>query len=210
MTDHLCVELVPIFNHLQKNEMEEIMDVSKYRKLKKNEVLFLPGDKAEMLYIIASGEIHLSTINENGKELLTSVKKSGDFIGELSILNKGFQETLAVAKKESELCTISFEDFQQILLKHPDVSIKILQELSSRLQESQYQTLMNSTSSVQERVANYLVANEGRIKISKKDLASYLGTTPESISRILTQFEEDGYVRKKSANEFELLKEFDS
>lgn len=187
--------------------MDEILEMSIHKRIKKNEVLFNPGDRADTLYIIASGEIHLSTINENGKELLLEILSVGDFIGELNILSMSTYDVLAVAKKETELCSIKFEDFQQLLMKYPQVSLYLVQELSQRLNRSQQQSLINSTLSVQERVKNYLNQHNGQLLMSKKDLAAYLSTTPESISRILTQFEEEGYIEKISSRQMRLLEE---
>lgn len=202
-----CVHLVPLFNHLNDQQMDEILEMSIHKRIKKNEVLFNPGDRADTLYIIASGEIHLSTINENGKELLLEILSVGDFIGELNILSMSTYDVLAVAKKETELCSIKFEDFQQLLMKYPQVSLYLVQELSQRLNHSQQQSLINSTLSVQERVKNYLNQHNGQLLMSKKDLAAYLSTTPESISRILTQFEEEGYIEKISSRQMRLLEE---
>ncbi len=202
-----CVHLVPLFNHLNDQQMDEILEMSIHKRIKKNEVLFNPGDRADTLYIIASGEIHLSTINENGKELLLEILSVGDFIGELNILSMSTYDVLAVAKKETELCSIKFEDFQQLLMKYPQVSLYLVQELSQRLNRSQQQSLINSTLSVQERVKNYLNQHNGQLLMSKKDLAAYLSTTPESISRILTQFEEEGYIEKISSRQMRLLEE---
>lgn len=202
-----CVHLVPLFNHLNDQQMDEILEMSIHKRIKKNEVLFNPGDRADTLYIIASGEIHLSTINENGKELLLEILSVGDFIGELNILSMSTYDVLAVAKTETELCSIKFEDFQQLLMKYPQVSLYLVQELSQRLNRSQQQSLINSTLSVQERVKNYLNQHNGQLLMSKKDLAAYLSTTPESISRILTQFEEEGYIEKISSRQMRLLEE---
>lgn len=202
-----CVHLVPLFNHLNDQQMDEILEMSIHKRIKKNEVLFNPGDRADTLYIIASGEIHLSTINENGKELLLEILSVGDFIGELNILSMSTYDVLAVAKKETELCSIKFEDFQQLLMKYPQVSLYLVQELSQRLNRSQQQSLINSTLSVQERVKNYLNQHNGQLLMSKKELAAYLSTTPESISRILTQFEEEGYIEKISSRQMRLLEE---
>lgn len=202
-----CVHLVPLFNHLNDQQMDEILEMSIHKRIKKNEVLFNPGDRADTLYIIASGEIHLSTINENGKELLLEILSVGDFIGELNILSMSTYDVLAVAKKETELCSIKFEDFQQLLMKYPQVSLYLVQELSQRLNRSQQQSLINSTLSVQERVKSYLNQHNGQLLMSKKDLAAYLSTTPESISRILTQFEEEGYIEKISSRQMRLLEE---
>ena len=209
MEHQSCVQLVPIFNHLDQQALDEILEVAVHKRLKKNEYLYQQGDSSEMLYIIASGEIHVSNLNENGKEMLISILKEGDFVGELSIITKTEHENYAVATKETEMCTISYTNFQRLLIKYPSISLQILEELSNRLQKSQSQALINSTLQVSERLSKYLSDTQGKLTMTKKNLASYLGTTPESISRLLTQFEEDGYLRKKSSKEFELLKEFE-
>ena len=91
-------------------------------------------------------------------------------------------------------------------MKYPSISLKILAEFSNRLEQSEKQTTRFATEKVETRIALFLAecleredqSNEFEFPMSKKDLASYLGTTPETISRKMSDLEEEGYIKQKS------------
>ena len=91
------------------------------------------------------------------------------------------------------------------MLKYPSIALKVIAEFSSRLEASEKQTTRFSTEKVETRIALYLAeslndeelgAAEFTLPMSKKDLASYLGTTPETISRKFNDLEEKGYIKQ--------------
>lgn len=205
MAIHSCIDIVPIFDGLDLEQKREISESIKHIKLKRNEALFMPGDPLDTLYILAQGQINLSKLNENGKEQLVSILKPGEFIGELSIFRKTEADLMGIAKKESLLCTLDYDNFQAFLMRTPQVAMKVLEALSSRLQSAQRQTLTIATDSVQNRIGRYLLENNGELGMAKKDLASYLGTTPESVSRTLSSLEEAGAITPLTSRTFKIL-----
>lgn len=207
MAIHSCIDIVPIFDGLNPEQKKEISEGITHIHVKRNETLFLPGDVLDTLYILASGQINLIRLNENGKEQLVSIIQPGDFIGELSIFRKTEADTMGVAKKDSRLCTLRYDYFQQFLSRTPQVAFRMLEILSSRLEHAQRQTLTIATDSVQNRIGRYLLENGGELGMAKKDLASWLGTTPESVSRTLGALEDQGIIRAVSSRRFEILQE---
>ena len=107
--------------------------------------------------------------------------------------------------EETQVCMITRSDLQEFLLKYPSISLKILAEFSNRLEQSEKQTARFATEKVETRLALFLAecldhegqSNEFVLPMSKKDLASYLGTTPETISRKMSDLEEAGYIKQK-------------
>src|SRR5699024_7236226 len=111
-------------------------------------------------------------------------------------------------------CQIRRDDLQQLLLRYPTISLKILTEFSRRLETSEKQTTSLATERVETRIATFLAecvtndkVNEATIELpmSRKDLASYLGTTPETISRKLGEFEESGLIEQQGQRKIRLL-----
>lgn len=211
-----CVSLVPIFNHLAEDQMDEVMQVVQNRRLRKNETLYQAGDEADALYIVHRGQVKIYHLSESGKEQLIRVLYPGDFTGELALFQESEHESFAEAVVDSNICMIQRSDLQRFLMKYPTISLKILQEFSSRLGSSEKQTTQFATEKVELRIAQFLVenmrayknnANQGRLELpmSKKDLASYLGTTPETLSRRLTDFEEAAYIQQTGQRDIEIL-----
>lgn len=199
-----CVSIVPIFNHLDEEQMNVISEVIRSNSYKKGEIIYQPGDKSDSLYIVSKGKIKIYRLSDMGKEQLVRILAPGDFTGELAIFSESIHESYAEAMKDTEVCMITRTDLQELLRKFPSISLKLLSEFSNRLEDSEKQTTRISTEKVDTRIAQFLMecveeqeeGAEFALPMSKKDLASYLGTTPETISRKLTEFEELRYIKQ--------------
>ena len=200
-----CVATVPIFNHLKDVQMDEIMKTVQHVTFKRKEIIYHAGDKSDALYIVNRGRIRIYRLSESGKEQLVRILNPGDFTGELALFNEETHEAFAEAMMDTAVCLIKREDLQQFLIKYPTISLKILTEFSSRLDKSEKQTTRFATESVETRIALFLAESVESDKdepqtitlpMTKKDLASYLGTTPETISRKLAEFEDVGYIQQ--------------
>ncbi|HBM74975.1 MAG TPA: Crp/Fnr family transcriptional regulator [Clostridiaceae bacterium] len=208
-----CVSLVPIFNHLEDEQMDEIVEVIKSSSYKKGEIVYSAGDKSDSLYIVRSGRIRIYRLSESGKEQLVRILKPGDFTGELALFSESIHESYAEAVEDTKVCMITRSDLQNLLMKFPSISLKILSEFSRRLEESEKQTARVSTEKVETRIASFLTecvnkkdgSMEFVLPMSKKDLASYLGTTPETISRKLSELEDEGYIRQGPHRKIKIL-----
>lgn len=208
-----CILAVPIFNHLEEEQMEEIMGVTKSTSYKKGEIIYHAGDTSDSLYIVSRGKIRIYRLSESGKEQLVRILNPGDFTGELALFRESIHESYAEAMNETSVCMITRSDLQEFLLKYPTISLKILSEFSNRLETSEIQTTRFATEKVETRLTLFLAeclesekgSMEFVLPMSKKDLASYLGTTPETISRKLTDLENDGYIEQKAGRRIKIL-----
>lgn len=212
-THESCISLVPIFNHLEKEQMDEIMAVTHSVLYKKGENIYSAGDKSDSLYIVGAGRVRIYRLSESGKEQLLRILHPGDFTGEFALFSETIHEEYAEAMEKTNVCTMKRSDLQDILLKYPSISLRILSEFSKRLEQSEKQTTRFATEKVETRIALFLTecidaeshSNEFVLPMSKKDLASYLGTTPETISRKLYELEDAGYIKQKANRKIEIL-----
>lgn len=209
-----CVSMVPIFNHLEPEQMQEIMQVVQAVSYKKGEIIYHAGDQSDSLYIVNKGQIKIYRLSESGKEQLVRILHPGDFTGELALFQDTVHEAYAETMVHTEVCMIHRSDLQSLLLKYPTISLKILSEFSSRLETSEKQTTSFATEKVEARLALFLAEcldSEGdkhntiHLPMSKNDLASYLGTTPETLSRRLRDFENEGLIKQKGQRKITIL-----
>lgn len=199
MAEHLCIAQVPLFNHLPIEAQQEIMNLTHHHIYKKNELVFQPGD--ENLYIIASGSIKVYQLSISGKEHLLRVLKEGDYEGEKQLFNIPNDTLFGQALEETEICMLTQQAFHQALLENPSIAIKLLELSAKRTAQLEKQAQFLSMERVEERLAHYLLqisANQSSITLfmKMKDLALYLGTTPETLSRKLKHLEDHNYIKR--------------
>lgn len=201
-----CVSLVPIFNHLEPEQLDEIMQVVQSINLQKGDHMYYAGDESKALYIVHQGQVKIYRLSETGKEQVVRLLNPGDFTGELALFQQTVHEAYAEAMTKTQICMIQREDLQRLLLKYPTISLKVLTEFATRLDHSEKQTTSVATESVETRIALFIAElfdqNEPgnttvRLPMSKRDLASFLGTTPETLSRRLTEFQRAGLIEQE-------------
>jgi CRP/FNR family transcriptional regulator len=207
-----CINLVPIFNHLDDNQKDEILGLINSLKVKKGEMIYRAGELSDSLYIVSSGKIKIYRLSESGKEQLVRILRAGDFTGELALFSETIHEAYAEAMLDTWMCTIRRADLQELLIKYPSISLKLLNEFSNRLETSEKQTARFATEKVDTRIALFLAeyakdhdTSNFKLPMSRKDLASYLGTTPETISRKFLELEDAGLILQKPKSEIEII-----
>lgn len=208
----MCISIVPIFNHLTADEMKEIVKTTSSVTHPRGDTIYRADEPSEGLYIVHKGRVKIYRLSETGKEQLVRILEPGDFTGELSLFSESFHDAYAEAMVATELCVMDRNDFQQFLLKYPEISLKVLTEFSSRLAKTEKQAASIAMESVDTRIASYLAnlveeTNHDTIALpmSRKDLASHLGTTPETISRKLAEFEDAGWINQTSQRNIKVL-----
>ncbi|NGZ77990.1 Crp/Fnr family transcriptional regulator [Saccharibacillus alkalitolerans] len=207
-----CVSIVPIFNHLQDDEMEEVAKATHAVSLKKGELLHRAGDTSDSLYIVHQGKVKVYRLSENGREQLIRILQPGDFTGELALFKESIHDGYAEALEKTEICSIRRGDLHELLQRYPNISWKILREFSDRLDQAESQVTRLATEDAETRIGLYLAQQaeehrsmEYRLPMSRKDLASFLGTTPETISRKLAKFEDAGWIEQSDQRRIRIL-----
>lgn len=206
-----CIAIVPIFNHLSDKEMADIVNETRPVTFERGETIYRAGESSDGLYIVHKGRVRIYRLSDSGKEQLVRILGPGDFTGELSLFNETEHDAYADAMERVEMCVMTREDFQTFLLKYPAISLKVLAEFSARLAQTENQAANIALESTETRIAMYLAqiaekTNSRVIKLemSRKDLASHLGTTPETVSRRLAEFEDAGWISQLSQRDIEV------
>ncbi|MFD1317562.1 Crp/Fnr family transcriptional regulator [Loigolactobacillus zhaoyuanensis] len=206
-----CIKLVPIFQTLSDAERAEIAPLVQQRHFAAGTSLFAAGDAVESLMIVAGGQVKITQIAANGKEQLLYLLNPGDFDGEAALFTTSTRQNFGTALAATDICMIRRQDFQQQLQTSPQLALNILNTFGQRLANVAEQSTQATTASIEERLANYLLETAGeklddfKLPLKKKDIASYLGTTPETISRKFREFTDDGLIEKLSVNHFRIL-----
>ena len=204
-----CIENVPIFSTLDEDELYEVLMVASHRKLNKGETLYTEGDELEKLYVINKGKVKISKISREGKEQIIRILDESDFTGELSLFSTQAVKSNAEAITTTEVCIIEGEKIRELMATKSSIALKILKELSKRLEETEDLVETIGLQGVDEKVATLLLslAKEDTIElsVSKRDLSAHIQISPETFSRRLTSFEEMGLIRQESSRRIIIL-----
>ncbi|EMF0567059.1 MULTISPECIES: Crp/Fnr family transcriptional regulator [Enterococcus] len=213
--DHAaCIRLVPIFNHLEDSAMNYIAEKAHMKQYQKGEFLFRSQEKDDALYIVNRGKVRIYRLADSGKEQLVRILNPGDFTGEWTLFNPdAVHEEYAEATRDTVVCMIQQKDVQDFLEQYPAISLKLLAEMSKRLESSERQTTQVALESVITRLVLFLAENVEpemgnsptiTLPMEKKDIASYLGTTPETISRKFGELEDEGLIQQLSGKRIKI------
>ena len=214
-----CIEIVPIFSNLTYEEMMEVARITTDKTYKKGEMIYMAGDKGEKLYVIHSGKVKITRITSSGKEQVIRVLGPGEFMGELSLFSPVPLTDNGEALSETIVCMIDGNKLKDLMMKHSAIAFKVMEELSKRLEKAENLIENISLQGVEKRLADTLIEmadqnGEINLKMSKKDLASYIGMTQETLSRRLTNFQNIGFIemvghRKINILDIEALEEIE-
>lgn len=159
----------------------------------------MSGDKGEKLYVIHTGRVKITRITSSGKEQVIRVLGPGEFMGELSLFSPIPLTDNSEALSKTIVCMIDGEKLKKLMIKHPGIAFKVIEELSKRLEKAEDLIENISLQGVEKRLADSLtqMADEkGEIilDMSKRDFASHLGMSQETLSRRLTIFQDEGVI----------------
>lgn len=169
----------------------------KVMHLRKKTSLFSEGDSPDSVYLVQSGEIKISRLHQDGKELITNLYTTNDFFGFEAILENNPYNESATAMQDSDVVAIPKEDFFALLYGHSDVSAAFISMLCKKVVEKETSLLNLAYSSVRQRTATALLkaaekkVENGAINIAREDLARIVGTAPESVIRVLSDFKDE-------------------
>ncbi|HAJ78720.1 MAG TPA: hypothetical protein DCO75_03030 [Fibrobacteres bacterium] len=192
------LENMDFFNGVSQHSKEELASICIPRMLKKNEVLFSEGDPGNFLYILATGSIRIYKSGDSGRETVIKIIKPGELFAEVVLFETDIYPVSATAMKTSSIYGIQKKRFHS-LLDAKDFRNDFMLTLM-RKQRYLTKKLHDITASdAEERFLGFLTEyygrkNEYRIYISKKDIASAIGTAPETLSRLLKKMRRDGKI----------------
>src|SRR5699024_8872741 len=137
--------------------MQDISKMSRHKLFEKGEIIYYDGDPLDYLYIVHQGRVKIYQVFESGKEQLLRILEPGEFMGEMAIFTKKEMDSYAEAIEKSEICAIHRDEMQLLMKEHPSIALKILEQFSKRLDQTEKLVGELSSKDVEMRIATYLV-----------------------------------------------------
>lgn len=192
---------------LNMGDMDRLDRIIKRRRpLEKGEHLYRGGDDFHAIYALRSGSLKSYFVNENGEEHVIGFKMPGDLVG-LSGINGSHYANSLTALETSSVCEIPFDELEVLGSEIPGLQHHLLEIMSKEIQEEHEKLAMCSKMPADARLASVLLtlsgrfeergysANEFNLSMSRSDIANMLGLAVETVSRLFTQFQEQGMLR---------------
>jgi CRP-like cAMP-binding protein/CheY-like chemotaxis protein len=186
-------------------ELKKIIAERKSRQFKKNQIIYYNGDKGNGLYIVISGKVKTVKLTEDGRELMTGIFSSDDYLGVNAMLSNEPYSDTASALEDTQVCIIPKEQLDELINLYPEVAREFINILANDVREKEEQLLHLAYHSVRKRMAEALLRlyrqgnNNESFKISREDMASMAGMATETVSRTLTDFKDEALIEKKGS-----------
>ncbi|MFC1488406.1 Crp/Fnr family transcriptional regulator [Thermodesulfobacteriota bacterium] len=189
------ISKVPLFSGLSEDQLKEIRRIAVDKFYDKGKMVFLEGDACTGFYIVADGKVKIYKVSFEGKEHIFHIYGPGNPFGEVPVFSGMKFPASAQTLLKSHLLFFPKAAFVDLISNNPSLSLNMLGVLSMRLRQFTVQIENLSLKEVPGRLASYLIylaeeqQAEGLVSlaISKGQLASLLGTIPETLSRIFTK-----------------------
>ncbi len=202
----MCIRNVPLLASLNQDEIDKISEGVVFTEYKKGEYIFRSGDKADRLYIVVSGKMKISNYLSDGREQILYIYSAGDFVGAFNLLKEDEFKYNAEALEDTTISTLSKNKFNEIILKNPEITLKILEKSYERIRDVEGLVVRLSAANTNAKVAGLLLelmedfgSKESsntvlELTINREEMGNYAGIARETMTRKLNHFKELGYI----------------
>lgn len=198
---------ISILEGLTSEELGRIGGALQVRKVQRGSFILYAEDPGPSLMFIASGEVKITLLSDDGKEVVLALMQSGDFFGEIALLTGRNRSANVVAASDCELYVLSESEFETQLRENSGFALAMLKALAERLRAATAKIGHLALYDVYERVAKTLITLATPVEIDGKtvpviekrpthqELAAMVGTSREMVTRALKGLEEDEFIR---------------
>ncbi len=178
--------------------MDSIAERLSMATCKSGQVIYAPGETGEALFVLKSGNVRIYRLAPDGRKLVLATMGPGSVFGEMGSLGQSMTGSFAEAVSDATVCIMSGIDVDEYLMSHPDVALRMIRLLSTRLSTAEDRLEQISFQPVPVRVGHLLLnlANDdGEVEgFTHQELADLLGTSRETVSRATVELKTLGFI----------------
>jgi CRP-like cAMP-binding protein len=197
------ISSIPFFSGLSPEQLADVGRIAVEKRYRKGEVIFSEGDEGDGFYLVIDGRIKVFKLSADGKEHILHVFAAGQPFGEVPVFAGEQFPAHASAIADTRAMFFPRSAFLALIGKNPLLAMKMLSELSHKLRLFSSQIENLSLKEIPARLASYLIylageqsqTDEVDLTISKGQLASLIGTIPETLSRIFAKLSSQGLIK---------------
>lgn len=197
---------INVLNELSEQERSHLISLASVEDVKRKEVMYLPGDPRDSLFVVMEGVVKLARLSEDGREIIIDTCEPGEVFGELALINPGEHDTMAETMTKAKIAIISSDNFEALLSSIPKFSFILARiigvrrmALESKLEDLAFRNvparlakfLMEQASQFGTRIGSYINVPS---TYSQQEIGSMIGSTRETTSHFLNDFRRNGLI----------------
>ena len=205
---------VPLFRLLPDDDLDTLASACRIRRFRRGEVIFHQGDPGDALHVILAGRVKISSPSDSGVEAILTTLRPGEFFGALALIDGEPRSATATAVEPSETMVLPRERFRQLVNERVEVRdivfaelARELRRLTNHVEELHFLDIAGRLASLLVRMAEEQAAataeagepspTELRLDgpITQGELAAMVGSTRQSVNKLLGYFTDDGLIR---------------
>ncbi|QOR66956.1 Crp/Fnr family transcriptional regulator [Cytobacillus suaedae] len=196
-----------VIQFLSTENFDKLQGIMRTKKVAAGHHLFWEGEQMDKLYYIQTGRVKLRTSTESGKEFLLSIKEEGSILGEfLGINDELYYDYRAEVTEDSEVGVILLKDLKKLMYEFGSFAVEFTSWLGwmHRATQSKLNDLLfNDKTGALASTLVRLATNHGvkcadgiliTIELTNKEYGDYIGTSRESVNRILNSWKREGII----------------
>ena len=200
-----ALRAIPLFARLEEPVLEELAGLLIDRKFPKDAIVFEENSLGDYMYLIREGQVKVTKMSEDGREKILEILGSGDFFGEMALLDREPRSASVKTTRACLLLALSRQDFLGLLRQNPEISMGIIRELTRRLRETDeqirgllFERVEGRTRRILQRMAKEEVESAperlATPTVTHQQLADLVGTSRETITRVVKELKDSGWL----------------
>lgn len=204
LSNQELIRRVPLFSMLTPAQVDSLAANVAKQRIKRGANVVEQGKSSNALFLILAGRAHVVMADSKAREVIVATLKAGDYIGEMSLIDNEAHSATVTADTQMDVLVLGRDDFTRCVNENVAIASAVMRGLVHRLRSADQKIVSLALMGVYSRVANVLLdaaePNESgerliREKISRQDLAKMVGASREMVSRVMKDFEEQGFVQ---------------
>jgi CRP/FNR family transcriptional regulator len=197
---------VQIFSGLDPDEMTRIAAYARSLRRARGEFIYMPGDRADHVYILRQGRVKLSVLSESGKEIAIDVIQPGEIFGEFALVDEAPRSNMAQALDDIVVWVFSKQDFTHLIAAQPKLALSYIRLVGDRRRRMEKKLSDITSKAVSARVCELLhelsttaadaetSATDYLVPLTHHDVASLIGAARQTTTTVLNDLERRGII----------------
>jgi CRP/FNR family cyclic AMP-dependent transcriptional regulator len=198
----LFLKRVPLLAGLSEQQIELLAAGSARRSFPRGRTIVSEGEPSQSLYVLLSGRAKVQRSDSEGKEVILAVLGSGDWFGEMSMIDDAPRSASVVTLEACEFMSIDKVSFRSLLAQSTDICMAVMKQLVVRLREADRKIETLALLDVYGRVARVLLDFSEEVdgerivrnRLPRQEIAKMIGASREMVSRVMKGLEAEGFV----------------